>query len=173
MDQIVYRPIGVIRSPFLERKGMPIQPIGAVGVRGRVELEPDLAPGLRDVDGFSHLILLYHFHESEGYSLEVQPFLDDRLRGLFASRAPLRPNPIGLSVVRLVAVEGNVLHIEDVDILDGTPLLDIKPYIPEFDSKPEATTGWLGERAGLAKDVRSDERFWRPTPGSRPEQGAT
>ncbi len=169
MDQIVFRPIGVIRSPFLEREGMPIQPIGALGVRGRVEVQPDLAPGLKDLEGFSHLILLYHFHESEGYSLEVQPFLDDKVRGIFASRAPLRPNPIGLSVVRLVTVEGNVVHIEDVDILDGTPLLDIKPYIPEFDSKAEATSGWLGDRAAQAKDVRSDERFWVPTPESGPE----
>ncbi|MEW6351249.1 MAG: tRNA (N6-threonylcarbamoyladenosine(37)-N6)-methyltransferase TrmO [Thermodesulfobacteriota bacterium] len=169
MEEITYRPIGVIRSPFSERKGMPIQPIGALGVRGSIELRPDLAPGLKDLQGFSHLILLYHFHESEGYSLEVQPFLDDKTHGIFASRAPLRPNPIGLSVVRLVSVEEDVVHIEDVDILDGTPLLDIKPYIPEFDSKPEATSGWLGGRAAQARDVRADERFWRPTPESETE----
>lgn len=152
-------PIGIIRTPFVDPAGMPIQPSGAAGVQGTVELRPELAPGLRDLDGFSHVILLYRFHRSEGYDLEVVPFLDGAPHGLFATRAPRRPNPIGLSVVRLERVEGNVLHIEGADVLDGTPLLDLKPYVPAFDAPGPCRTGWLEAGATRAPEQRSDDRF--------------
>ena len=140
---------------------MPIQPSGAAGVRGTVELFPEFADGLKDLDGFSHLILLYHFHESRGYKLIVTPFLDSEPRGVFATRAPKRPNPIGLSIVRLVQVRGYTLDIENVDILDGTPLLDIKPYVPEFDHQENCRIGWLEQVRGMAKAKKSDDRFRR------------
>jgi tRNA (adenine37-N6)-methyltransferase len=159
MDLVTYRPIGVIRSPFVDTEGMPIQPSGAPGVTGTVELEPEFCAGLKDLDGFSHIILIYHFHLSKGQSLEVKPFLDDELRGVFATRAPRRPNSIGISVVRLIRIEGRTLSIEDVDIVDGTPLLDIKPHVPEFDCRQTARVGWLTGKAGLASSIAADGRF--------------
>ena len=115
--------------------------------------------GLGDLDGFSHIVLLYHFHRSSGFDLEVVPFMDTRSRGLFATRAPRRPNPIGLSVVRLVRIEDGVLHVENVDILDGTPLLDIKPYVPEFDAPTPVSTGWLEQAGKTVSRRRADNRF--------------
>jgi tRNA-Thr(GGU) m(6)t(6)A37 methyltransferase TsaA len=159
MQEIRYRPIGVIHSPFKQTKGMPIQPPGARGVAGTVEVSPEYGDGLKDLDGFSHIFLLYHFHLSQGYSLTVKPYLDDSLRGVFATRAPRRPNAIGISVVRLVEIEGCTLHIEDLDIADSTPLLDIKPYVPEFDSREVERTGWLAGKAEKAAEVGADERF--------------
>ena len=159
MQEIRYRPIGVIHSPFKETKGMPIQPAGARGVAGTVEVIPEYSDGLKDLDGFSHIFLLYHFHLSQGYSLMVKPYLDDSLRGVFATRAPRRPNAIGISVVRLVGIEGCTLHIEDLDIADSTPLLDIKPYVPEFDTREVERTGWLAGKAEKAAEVGADERF--------------
>jgi tRNA-Thr(GGU) m(6)t(6)A37 methyltransferase TsaA len=157
--EIAYRPIGVIHSPFKETAGMPIQPAAARGVRGTVEIEPEYSEGLKDLDGFSHIYLIYHLHLSKGFSLKVTPFLDYRPRGVFATRAPRRPNAIGLSVVRLVRVEGSILQIEDVDIADGTPLLDIKPYVPEFDAPEAERTGWLsGKKRGI-RGARADGRF--------------
>ena len=155
--KIECRPIGFIHSPFKERRGTPIQPTRGRGVRGTVEIMPDYADGLADLDGFSHVVLIYIFHRSQGFDLRVTPFLDTKKRGLFATRAPRRPNPIGLSVVRLIGIEDNRLLIEDLDILDGTPLLDIKPYIPEFDHRTEVREGWL---AGVKiRNVDSDDRF--------------
>ena len=119
MNDIRYKPIGVIRSPFKEPKGTPIQPAGAKGIDGTVEIFPEYAEGLKDIEGFSHIILLYHFHLSKGSALIVKPYMDSEAHGVFATRGPSRPNPIGLSVVRLVRVEGNTLHIQDVDIVDG------------------------------------------------------
>ncbi len=145
-SQMIFNPIGVIRSPFKRPEGIPIQPVAGRGVRGTVEVFDEYAPGLKDLDGFSHIILLYVFHLFEGYELEVVPFLDSVRRGLFATRAPRRPNPIGLSIVRLLEVEGTTLHIVDLDIVDGTPLLDIKPYIREFDVREETRIGWLADR---------------------------
>ena len=159
MQEIRYRPIGVIHSPFKQTKGMPIQPAGARGVAGTVEVIPEYGDGLKDLDGFSHIFLLYHFHLSQGYSLMVKPYLDDSLRGVFATRAPRRPNAIGISVVRLVGIEGCTLHIEDLDIADSTPLLDIKPYVPEFDSREVERTGWLAGKAEKVAEVGADERF--------------
>ena len=154
-----FSPIGVIRTPHQDIEGMPIQPGGAANIAGRVELDDRFVTGLQDLDGFSHLILLYKFHKSRGYALRVKPFLDSRKRGLFATRAPRRPNPIGISIVRLVRVEGAVVHFRGADVLDGTPLLDIKPYVPKFDAHPEATAGWLTEQAHRLAATKSDERF--------------
>ena len=118
---ITFTPIGTIHTPFTNLDGMPIQPTGAKDVKGEIILEPQYEEGLRDLDGFSHIILLYHFHLSNGYRLTVKPFLDTVNRGLFSTRAPRRPNPIGLSIVRLVQIDGPTLHVQDVDVLDGTP----------------------------------------------------
>ena len=155
---VQYEPIGVIKTPYKEKKGTPIQPAGARDIRGRIELDPKLVDGLKDLDGFSHIILVYHFHRTDGYSLHVQPYMDNTLRGAFATRIPGRPNPIGISVVRLDRVEGATLHIRDVDILDGTPLLDIKPYVPQFDSVPDAEIGWLTTRVQGVQKTKSDGR---------------
>lgn len=159
MKEIIYKPIGVIHTPFTNTQGMPIQPRAAEGVKGSIEILPEYAEGLQDLAGFSHIILLYHLHLSKGYSLKVTPFLDNTLRGLFATRAPKRPNPIGLSIVMLIAVKGNVLFIEEIDVIDGTPLLDIKPYVPEFDKKHKFRIGWLTDRVKDAKNKRADKRF--------------
>ncbi len=159
MDKIQYTPIGVIRSPFKQVEGMPIQPAGAKGIAGSVEIYEMFAEGLKDLEGFSHIILIYHLHRSRGFKLHVKPFLDDQLRGVFATRAPRRPNAIGISIVRLLQVDRNILKIEDVDILDGTPLLDIKPYVPTFDEREAVRTGWLSLRADVVAGVRSDGRF--------------
>lgn len=152
-------PIGIIHSPFKDIQGMPIQPAGARGIAGTIEIEREYSDGLKDIEGFSHIILIYHFHLSKGYSLEVRPFLDNDLHGVFATRAPRRPNPIGISVVKLVKVEGCKLYIEDVDIADSTPLLDIKPYVPEFDSVKVERIGWLSQKADKVYGVKADKRF--------------
>lgn len=157
--EIRYRPIGIIHSPFSDIKGMPIQPSGAEKVAGSIEIYPEFADGLKDLDGFSHIILLYHFHRSTDFSLIVTPFLDTEPRGVFATRAPKRPNSIGLSIVRLLKVDRNILHIENVDVLDGTPLLDIKPYVPDFDQHPVDRIGWLEKARGRALSHKADDRF--------------
>jgi tRNA (adenine37-N6)-methyltransferase len=159
IEEISYRPIGLIRSPFREIKGMPIQPSGAKGIAGTIEIYREYAEGLKDLEGFSHIILIYHFHLSYGYSLTVKPFMDNSPKGVFSTRAPKRPNPVGLSVVRLREIEGNILHIEDIDVVDGTPLLDIKPYVPEFEAHQDVRIGWLAEKAVKSSVVKSDERF--------------
>jgi tRNA-Thr(GGU) m(6)t(6)A37 methyltransferase TsaA len=159
MNEIRYRPIGVVHSPFKEPKGTPIQPAGAIGIEGIVEIFPEYAEGLKDIEGFSHIILLYHFHLSNRSTLIAKPYLDNEAHGVFAMRGPSRPNPIGISVVRLVKVEGNVLHIQDVDIVDGTPLLDIKPYVPEFDIREVARIGWLENKVHKLSQSKDDGRF--------------
>ena len=161
MNEIVYKPIGIIHSPFKNHKGMPIQPTGAEGVAGTVEVFPKYCAGLKDIEGFSHIILIYHFHLSDGYSysLEVTPYMDKNTHGVFATRIPRRPNPLGISVVRCVKVEGCILHIQDVDILGGTPLLDIKPYVPDFDSRMAKRIGWLSGKSRNVNKKRSDGRF--------------
>ncbi len=150
--------IGTIHTPFKERKGTPVQPKMGKGIRGTINIFNQFTPGLKDLEGFSHVVLLYYFHLSEGYSLEVTPFLDERLRGLFATRAPKRPSPIGMSVVRLEKVEGNILHIVDIDIIDGTPLLDLKPYVPAFDEDVDVRLGWLQDKLKNAEGKRADRR---------------
>ena len=156
---ISYKPIGMIRSPFTKPEGMPIQAAGATGIRGQVEVFPEFSEGLNDLDGFSHIILLYHFHRSREVCLTVTPFLDNRPRGLFATRAPSRPNAIGLSVVVLTAVHENILYIENVDVLDATPLLDVKPYVPQFDCWNAGRTGWLESASERIGNKKSDNRF--------------
>ncbi len=153
-------PIGTIQTPFKDRKGMPIQPAGAQDVQGRIIIHPEYEKGLSDIEGFSHLILLYCFHESDGFDLMVTPFMDTVPRGLFSTRAPRRPNPIGLSIVRLVSRENNILNILDIDVLNNTPLLDIKPYVSGFDAKTTGVrAGWLEENQIKARTMTSDDRF--------------
>lgn len=159
---VTFRPIGIIRTPFTELAGMPIQAAAAARVPGRVELVDGLAPAVADLDGFSHLTLIYHLHRVRDPRLTVVPFLDDRPHGIFATRSPARPNPIGLSTVRLVSIDGTVLQIEDVDMLDGTPLLDLKPYLPAFDDRPGARVGWFAERLDDLASTVSDQRFADP-----------
>jgi len=158
-EAIVYHPIGVIRSPHEAPKGTPIQPPASRGARGRVELYEPYVAGLADLEGFSHVILLYHFHLVNGYSLEVTPFMDRSPHGVFSTRAPVRPNRIGLSVVELVRREGGVLHVRNIDVVDGTPLLDVKPYVPGFDAPQGVRVGWLEGNIGALPDARDDERF--------------
>ena len=152
-------PIGIIHTPFTEPRGTPIQSAAGRDVAGTVEVYPEFADGLKDLDGFSHLILLFHFHLAGAGRLLCIPYLDDTLRGVFATRSPRRPNPIGFSVVRLDRVEGAVLHVRNLDIVDGTPLLDIKPYVPPFDEQEEVCIGWLADRAGDLDRARDDGRF--------------
>ena len=151
--EFVMRPIGVIRTPFIELKGMPIQPAFSRAV-GQVEVFPEYAEGLQDVEAFSYVILVYALHRSDGFTLRVKPFLDDISHGIFATRHPCRPNPIGLSTVHLLSRRDNVLEIEGIDVLDGTPLLDIKPYVPDFDLKTDARAGWYDIRPA-GKEGRS------------------
>lgn len=159
MVQISYRSIGIVHSPFKRREGTPIQPGGAKGVGATVEIFAPYAEGLQDLEGFSHIILFYHFHLSKAWKSKVKPFLDDAEHGVFATRAPARPNPIGMSVVRLIQIEGVTLYIEDVDIIDRTPLLDIKPYVPDFDTRKVKRLGWLANKAADAEKVTADGRF--------------
>jgi tRNA-Thr(GGU) m(6)t(6)A37 methyltransferase TsaA len=160
MSEIVYQPIGVIHSPHMQQAGTPIQPTYATDVRGQVVVYDEYAGALADLDGFDHIWLLYHFDRAKPYgSARIVPYRDDRARGLFATRVPSRPNPIGMSVVKLISVESNTVVVEGIDVLDGTMLLDIKPYVAAFDAHPEANAGWLAEaRCG---SHTADERFSR------------
>lgn len=165
-DEFVFRAIGVIRTPFTDAEGTPIQGAFALDAEGTVEVKPEYAEGLKDLEGFSHIVLLYAFHRSEGYALRVTPYMDDARRGLFATRAPRRPNPVGFTVVGLSRVEGGTLHVAGVDMLDGTPLLDIKPYSSTFDEREGVTTGWMtphleAQRRGESVRKTADDRFHR------------
>ena len=155
--KIEYEPIGIVHSPFKEPEGTPIQPSRAKGAVGTVEVFQEFVDGLCDLDGFSHIVLLCHLHRTGSYRLKVVPFLDTQIRGVFATRAPSRPNPIGLSVVELVGIDGNTLAVQGLDLLEGTPVLDIKPYVGEFDDRPNSRTGWL-EDARKQTNV-ADDRF--------------
>ncbi len=157
MDLIV-RPIGIIHTPFRESDGVPIQPAFS-DVMGDAELASDYAAGLAGLDGFSHLILVYWFHRSKQPTMKVVPYMSDREYGLFATRAPARPNPIGISVVELVEVKGRVVRFRGADMFDGTPLLDIKPFVPEFDNRIRAKSGWLADRLDTGGPKCSDGRF--------------
>ena len=154
-----YTPIGTIHTPFLDIAGMPIQPAGARGTKGTVEVFSRYRAGLRDLDGFERIILIYALHQCTDHLLSVIPFLDTSPRGIFATRSPKRPNAIGLSVVRLISVEEGLLTIEDVDMLEGTPLLDIKPYVSAFDACSSSRCGWFETVAKNVGTVRSDDRF--------------
>lgn len=161
MKEIKYKPIGTIHSPFKKPEGIPIQSIAAKDIGGKVEIFPEYTEGLKDLEGFSHIILIYHFHLARKASLNVKPFMDEQIRGVFSTRSPSRPNPIGISIVRLVKIEGNILHIRDVDIVDGTPLLDIKPYVPEFDVRKVDSIGWLEKNVHKLPVSKDDGRFVR------------
>ena len=151
--------IGTIHSPHHIIKDMPIQPKGATGVEGYALVDEEYAEGLQDLEGFSHIYLLYSFHKAVRTELVVTPFMDKQKRGVFSTRSPLRPNHIGMSIVKLKKVQGNKVIIEDVDILDGTPLLDIKPYIENFDAVKESLSGWMQASGKEVSAKRSDSRF--------------
>jgi tRNA (adenine37-N6)-methyltransferase len=157
--KISYEAIGVIHSPFHDLAKMPIQPTSESSGPGTVEIYTEFAGGLKDLEGFSHIYLLYHFHQMRRSSLLVIPFLDTEPRGIFATRAPSRPNPIGMSLVRIEDIENNIIHVAHLDVLDGTPLLDIKPYVPEFEGANAVRIGWLEKAKGQVKTQGSDERF--------------
>jgi tRNA-Thr(GGU) m(6)t(6)A37 methyltransferase TsaA len=159
MDEITYKPIGIIRTPFKKPEGTPIQASGACGARGTVEVFPEYAEGLKDLEGFSHVILIYHFHLSKASRLLAKPFLDDEEHGIFAIRGPSRPNPIGISTVQLEKIKNNVLSFQDADIVDGTPLLDIKPFVPAFDQREVRKVGWLEGKLKKLPHSRDDGRF--------------
>jgi tRNA-Thr(GGU) m(6)t(6)A37 methyltransferase TsaA len=159
VEPITYPPIGVVHTPFTAQAGMPVQTVAARDVAGTIELAPEYVGGLSDLDGFSHLWLLVHLHQVQGHALTVTPYLDDQPRGVFATRSPRRPNPIGLSIVRLVGIDGATLKIEEVDLLDGTPVLDIKPYVPLFDYRADARIGWFASKQHNVYEVRADDRF--------------
>lgn len=155
--KIQYQPIGFVHSPHQTASGTPIQPSRARGIEGTIEIEPEYVDALCDLDGFSHIILICHLHKAAEFKLKVVPYLDTELRGLFATRSPSRPNPIGLSVVRLLGIDGRVLRIEGVDLLEGTPVLDIKPYVRDFDDQTEIRCGWLDKVKG--RETVADDRF--------------
>ncbi|MBU0753843.1 MAG: tRNA (N6-threonylcarbamoyladenosine(37)-N6)-methyltransferase TrmO [Planctomycetes bacterium] len=157
--EMIYKPIGIIHSPFNSLEDMPIQPTSNVSGSGIAEIFPEFVDGLKDLDGFSHIYLLYHFHKVLQPKLIVTPFLDKEPRGIFATRAPSRPNSIGLSLVELVRVENNLVYVERVDVLNGTPLLDIKPFVPEFENIHNVRIGWLEQVKGKVRIQKSDARF--------------
>lgn len=156
-DGIVMRPIGVLRSPFVAAAGTPIQPVYAQGAAGRIELLPEYEPALADLDGFERLWVVYWMDRVREYRPRVVPYRDEHERGLFATRSPVRPNPLGISVLRLVRRAGVALEVADVDVLDGTPVLDVKPYVPAFDAFPGAKAGWF-DACGEDRRV-ADDRF--------------
>ena len=157
--EITFQPIGVFHTPFTALSDMPIQPGGKASALGTVELSSEFTEGLKDLDGFSHVILIYYLHKVSRSTLTVTPFLDSEPHGVFATRAPTRPNPIGLSVVRLLRIEGNILYLGNLDVLNGTPLLDIKPYVPDFDAPEETSIGWLEGRGVSMRSTKADDRF--------------
>jgi tRNA-Thr(GGU) m(6)t(6)A37 methyltransferase TsaA len=158
-SQLRLAPIGVIHSPFREQQGTPIQPYSAMGTQGTVKIYASYAPGLADLGGFERIWLIYWFDRARTAKLRVVPYRDTKEHGVFATRAPSRINPIGMSAVRLVGIEGTTLQVAEIDILDGTPLLDIKPYVPDYDSYPGVRAGWVDDPC-IAKDpLRADSRF--------------
>lgn len=159
MSTITYTPIGMIHTPFKTSKGTPIQPTSSVDTKGEIEIFPEYVKGIEDLQGFSHIFVIYHFHLSGKPHLKVTPFMDEQPRGVFSTRAPTRPNAIGLSIVRLMNIQENILYIKDVDIIDGTPLLDIKPYVPEFDVRVVSNIGWIKKNIHKLPKVRDDGRF--------------
>ena len=156
---IIYRAIGIIHSPFNNLEDLPIQPTSDISGSGIVEIFPQFIDGLKDLEGFSHIYLLYHFHKISQLNLVVTPFLDKEPRGIFATRAPSRPNPIGLSLVELVRIENNFIYVERLDVLNMTPLLDVKPYIPDTEHTQNVQIGWLEQVKGEVRTRKSDKRF--------------
>lgn len=161
-DPIPVRPIGIIRTAHLQAAGTPIQPSAAAGTVGTIELDPAWADGLADLAGFGRIWLLYWLHRAAGARTRVTPYRDVRERGIFATRMPPRPVPIGMSSVRLLGISGPVLHVAEIDVLDGTPLLDIKPYVPAYDSWPGVACGWLDEPGVNRGNLHADDRYQIP-----------
>ncbi len=161
MGTIEFHPIGYIKTPHKTLENMPIQPAGAKTVKGKIEILPEYMEGLLDIEGFSHITLFYHLHKVKEYKLKVTPFMDTKQHGIFACKSPTRPNALGMSTVKLLAVEGNTLYVEEVDMLDGTPLIDIKPYWPQYDSRENVRVGWLENQTPelSAEVMSSDARF--------------
>lgn len=162
-----FEPIGVIHSPYRQAAGTPIQPYRAAGSPGWIALRPELVAGLKDLEGFERVWILYHFDRASEAKLHVIPYRDVVEHGIFATRVPARPNAIGMSCVRLVRIEGNILELADVDVLDGTPLLDIKPYVPQYDNYPVRRCGWI-DRApdkGVVADGRFEKKILSPCGG--------
>lgn len=157
--EITLRPIGRLETPFNDITDMPIQPSVLADTRGKAVLDEKFMLGLKDLDGFSHIILLFLLHKISGYQLEVVPFMDTLPHGIFATRSPKRPNRIGMSIVRVERVEGNIVHFKGVDMLNGSPLLDIKPYYSYFDQQTQVRNGWLEGKTLRPENLRSDKRF--------------
>lgn len=157
--KVEYKAIGKIKTEFKDPQGTPIQPKVDKKTQGKIELFKEYQDGLLDLEGFSHLILLYHCHKAGQYLLKVKPFMENKEHGIFSIRAPSRPNSIGLSIVRLEKIEGSTLYIKEVDILDNTPLLDIKPYVPEFDNRKDVKIGWLEKNIEKLSFTKDDGRF--------------
>ena len=153
--------IGKIYTEFTEIEGMPIQPTGAKGVKGEIIIKDKYADGLKDLEDFSHINILYLLHKVDGYLLEVKPFMDNNTHGVFATRSPKRPNRIGSSVVKIDKIEGNTVYVSNIDVLNETPLLDIKPYVPQLyeDTIDELKIGWFEANHNKAKSQKSDDRF--------------
>jgi tRNA (adenine37-N6)-methyltransferase len=157
--EVIYTPIGIIHTAFNSLENMPIQPTSDASGPGMVEIFPEFTDALKDLEGFSHIYLLFHFHKVRQSQLMVTPFLDSQPRGIFATRAPSRPNPLGLSLVKLVRIANNLVHVEGVDVLNETPLLDIKPYVPAFEDLHDVRIGWLEQVKDKIRSQRSDDRF--------------
>lgn len=157
--EINFTPIGYFKTPFTELENMPIQPAGAKDVIGVIDVLPEYQEGLTDLDGFSHVVVLNYLHRCNGFKLMVKPFLDDQLHGVFATRSPRRPNSIGLSVMELVKIEGGNVYLRGVDVLNGTPVLDIKPYVADFDKCEATRFGWTEGKSEVVVTHRSDDRF--------------
>lgn len=156
---VTVTPIGIVHSEFTSKVGVPIQTASAPQLCAELEVFPAYAAGLRDLEGFEYLILLTHMHQAAGEPLEVVPFLDSAAHGVFATRSPMRPNRIGLSIVRLVSIQGPILHFEGNDMIDGTPILDIKPYVPAFDVRQTDRIGWFAAKLDQLPNKRSDDRM--------------
>jgi len=159
MEPIIFNAVGIIHSAHKTREGTPIQPSRLQRSAGEVEIFPEFRAGLQNLDGFSKIFLIYHLHQIRETKLEVIPYLDEQTRGVFATRAPSRPNPIGLSLVDLLAINDGVLQVDGLDILDGTPLLDIKPFIPEVDHAEGVKVGWLEGKTHHFRTHKADDRF--------------
>lgn len=155
------RSIGYISSPFLTREGIPIQPAGGANMQGQINIFPEYEEGLADLEGFSHIIIIYRFHRQNGFNLKVVPFMDTEIRGIFSTRSPKRVSGIGMSIVKLNSVKGNIVQFSGVDMLDKTPVYDIKPWIHNFDYPGDSTSGWMKHERKSVEEKRSDDRFSR------------
>lgn len=156
--EIIFKPIGYLVTPFETPDEMPIQPCSKIASAGHAVIAEKYLAGLKDLESFSHVLLIYHFHKITKVAMLVRPFLDQEERGVFATRAPVRPNAIGVSIAKLIRIEGNKLYFQNLDMLNGTPLLDIKPYVPEFDRPENPTSGWLNAVKDPSAGA-SDQRF--------------